>query len=65
MYLGSNFSSANLTRNNILIQRLKPPCGSTSLAKQNRSIDLSTGALVAILNIVEIIMIAKIQRNMK
>lgn len=65
MYFGSNVSSANLTTNNILIQRLKPPCGSTSLEKQNRSIDLSTGALVAILNIVEIIMIAKIQLKKK
>lgn len=30
------------------------PCGTSDLAKRNRSIDLSTGFLVAILNIMEI-----------
>ena len=63
MYLGSNFSSSNMTTNGIPIQRVKKPCAITSLQKQNRSIDLLTGVLVAILNIVEIIMIAKILRK--
>ena len=39
------------------------PCGTTDLAKQNRSIDLSTGFLIALLNIVEIVMIARIKRK--
>ena len=38
-------------------------CGSTDLVKQNRSIDLATGFLIAILNITEIVMIAKIKRK--
>ena len=63
MYLGSNFSSPNMSINGILIQRVKRACASSSLEKKKRSIDLSTGVLVAILNIVEIIMIAKIQRK--
>ena len=64
MYLGSNFSSSsNMTTNGIPIQRVKRPCGATSLEKQKRSIDLSTSVLVTTLNIVEIIMIAKILRK--
>ena len=39
------------------------PCGATDLAKQNRSIDLGTGFLIAFLNIVEIVMIARIKRK--
>ena len=39
------------------------PCGATDLVKQNRSIDLATGFLIAFLNIVEIVMIARIKRK--
>ena len=38
-------------------------CRNTDLVKQNRSIDLATGFLIAILNIAEIVMIAKIKRK--
>ena len=43
--------------------RVRGGCGSATLAKQNRSIDLSAGILISILNTVKIIMIAKIQRK--
>ena len=39
------------------------PCGTTDLAKQNRSIDLATGFLIAIFNIMEITVIARLKRK--
>ena len=39
------------------------PCGTSDLAKRNRSIDLSTGFLIAILNIMEIATIARLRRK--
>ena len=45
------------------VQKIKRSCGDTSSEKLERSISLSTGVLVAILNIVEIVMIAKIHRK--
>ena len=47
------------TRTRIMAQS----CGSRDLVKQNRSIDLVTGFLIAIFNIAEIVMIAKIKRK--
>ena len=41
------------------------PCRTADLVKQNRSIDLATGFLIAILSIAEIVMIAKIKSKKK
>ena len=41
------------------------PCQTADLVKQNRSIDLATGFLIAILSIAEIVMIAKIKSKKK
>ena len=51
--------STKQTRTRIMAQS----CGSRDLVKQNRSIDLVTGFLIAIFNIAEIVMIAKIKRK--
>ena len=45
--------------------RQMPKCGSRVGEKQEKSIELSLGVLIAILNLVEIIMIAKIKRKRK
>ena len=42
-----------------------PKCGSRVGEKREKSIELSLGVLIAILNLVEIIMIAKIKRKRK
>ena len=47
------------------MQRMVAPCGTTELAKQNRSIDLATGFLIAIFNIMEISVIARLKRKKK
>ena len=41
------------------------PCGSDGYEQQRRSIDLSTSIIIAILNTVEIVMIAKLKRKKK
>ena len=53
----------NVPTNQPGMRMMVQPCGTTDLAKQNRSIDLSTGFLIALLNIVEIVMIARIKRK--
>ena len=51
--------STNQARRLIMVRS----CRRTDLVKQNRSIDLATGFLIAILNIVEIVLISKIKRK--
>ena len=59
----SNLSLFNMSTYIPPVQRIKRGCGATSSEKLERSIILSTGVFVAILNLVEIVMIAKIHRK--
>ena len=63
MYIISNLSSFNMPTYINPVQKTTRGCGVTSSEKLERSIGLSTGVFVAILNIVEIVMIAKINRK--
>ena len=63
MYIISNLSSFNISTYIHPVQTTTRGCGATSSEKLERSIGLSTGVFVAILNIVEIVMIAKINRK--
>lgn len=59
----SNLSLFNMSTYIHPVQRIKRGCGATSSENLERSIILSTGVFVAILNVVEIVMIAKIHRK--
>lgn len=54
-----------MSRNQSEMPLILEPCRSDGYEQQKRSIDLSTSIIIAILNIVEIVMIAKLKRKKK